>query len=197
MQTENPASPDSFPTRFREKLLFWTIHCSLNALPSFSIALFFLGMSKAPLAVAAMCLAIATFVLLYAVLTSIDSPLAKQDHLLARAMRVGTMIRAWLSGVSLIPILTNSPMFSPDAWCGFAALWLLDQAGRTLRFRPPNWGGTMTSENFWWIYSATMLEGFILSIFLFMFAFLALIVLQARARKNAFSNPDSRHPGGI
>ncbi len=197
MRTEAPASPESFRTRFRKNLLYWTLHCSLNALPSFSIALFFVGLVKSPPAIAVMCCAIATFVLLYALLTSIDSSLARRDHLLARAMRVGTMIRAWLSGLSLIPILTNSPQFSPDAWCGFAALWLLEQGSRSLRFRTPNWSGTEDVGNLWWVYSATMLEGFILSLFLFTFAFFALVVLQARARRQLFLNPDPRHEGGI
>ena len=64
---------DSFV--FPRQLRYWSLHCLLNAAPSLGIALGWLGLWKSPSAVAAMFTAIATFIVLYATLTSLRGPL--------------------------------------------------------------------------------------------------------------------------
>ncbi len=183
-----------FWPRFKERLAYWSLHCSLNALPSFGIACFYLDLLKNPSAVMAMLADIATFVLLYATLTSLQTPFADQDHPLARALRIGTKIRGWISALSVVAVASGAGLLTPDFWCGWLAISIL---GSVAKLAPASGMDYLDAAGFARTYLTTVLEGLILSFFLLLFSFLALIVLQARARKNAFINPSPRHPGGI
>lgn len=90
-----------FPVVFCRQLRFWTFHCMMNSLPSMLIAMTMLGLWRKPAAITAMFAAIGTFIFLYAALTSLDGPLADENHVLSRALRLGSKIRAWISGISL------------------------------------------------------------------------------------------------
>lgn len=185
----------SFPIVFRRQLRFWTFHCSFNALPSLVIALGFLQLWKSPGAVAAMTAAIATFILLYATVTSLRGPLADEHHLLARALKLGTKIRGWISGISVLLILSGKGiLLAPDLWCGMLAINLLNSiasfagTANSNLFRPRP---VHDLDTFLRIYITTMTEGFILSFFLLMISFFAVIFLQARDRKKFFAVADS------
>lgn len=184
----------AFSTAFPRQLRYWTLHCLLNALPSLGIALFWLELWKHPSAVVAMFAAIATFIVLYAALTSLPGPLADRDHLLSRALRLGAKIRAWLSVMSLALLPTGVLMlFTPDYWAGLMAITLLNAAANFLGSTEPFFDGDTASNTagFFPVYATTLLEGFILSFLLLMISFFALIVLQARDRRKAFTSTDS------
>ncbi|RYD33824.1 MAG: hypothetical protein EOP87_10315 [Verrucomicrobiaceae bacterium] len=84
------------------QLRFWALHCTLNALPSLAIALGWLGLWRSNTAILAMVTAIATFVVLYTVVTSVIRPFSDVSGTLSRALRMGTKIRSWISVVSLV-----------------------------------------------------------------------------------------------
>jgi hypothetical protein len=185
----------SFPVIFRRQLRFWTFHCFFNALPSLVIALGFLRLWKSPGAVAAMTAAIVTFILLYAAVTSLGGPLSDEEHVLSRALKLGTKIRGWISGISVLLILPGkSILLAPDVWCGMLAINLLNGiasfAGATnsnlFRPRPVH-----DLNTFLRIYTTTITEGLILSFLLLMISFFAVIFLQARDRRKLFALADS------
>ncbi|MCW1926458.1 hypothetical protein OKA05_28160 [Luteolibacter arcticus] len=178
-----------FATVFPRRLRYWSLHCALNSLPSLIIALWALELRHKPLAIAAMFSAIATFILLYATLTSLPGPLAEESNLLSKSLRLGTKIRSWISGVSLLLIPAKGLFFMPDFWCGWAAIGLYNWVLRTLgiwtqRF-PMNRGNQ--PDSFLPVYTVTLLEGLILSFLLLMISFFALLVLQAKERRRSFA----------
>ena len=177
----------TFLASFPRQLRYWTIHCTLNSLPSFCIALLFLNLAKSPLAVVAMLCAIATFILLYAVFTSLVEPLADEKHVFSRSLKLGTKIRAWISGLSLLVVFTPAAMITPDFWCGFMAVMFTNSlakwAGVSGNFFNPDGGNAAFSP----VYITTMVEGFILSFILFMISFFAVMFVQARDRKRVFA----------
>lgn len=182
---------------FLRQLRYWTFHCSFNALPSFCIALFFLQLWKSPPAIAAMVCAIGTFILLYATLTSLNGPLANEDHILSRSLRLGAKIRAWISGVSLVMIPIGAFMLTPDFWCGFLSVTVTDSLLKWAGGPVSPLGSNGQNAGFFPIYLTTLLEGFILSFLLLMISFFAVMFLQARDRRNAFRSLDPRRLNGI
>jgi hypothetical protein len=186
----------SFPVVFRRQLRFWTFHCFFNALPSLVIALGFLRLWKSPGAVAAMTAAIVTFILLYAAVTSLRGPLSEEEHVLSRALKLGTKIRGWISGISVLLILSGKGiLLAPDIWCGMLAINLLNRAAS---FAGVNNSGVFQPEpaqdieGFLRIYTTTMTQGFILSFLLLMISFFSILFLQARDRKKFLALTDSR-----
>jgi hypothetical protein len=187
----------TFSAVFPRQLRFWSLHCLLNALPSLGIALGWLGLWRSPQAVVAMFSAIGTFVLLYATLTSLPGPLARQDHLLSRSLRLGAKIRGWISGVSLFALpMPALLMFTPDYWCGWAAILLVNLPGGTAREQPffSTEGGT---AGFAPVYLTTLTEGFILSFLLLMISFFALLAVQAKDRRRAFALTSADSPARL
>jgi hypothetical protein len=181
----------AFLAVFPRQLRFWTFHCSLNALPSFGIALLFLQLWKSPVAVAAMLSAITTFILLYTIVTSLSGPLSDEKHLLSRSLKLGAKIRGWISGTSVILLVTGKGIFFvPDLWCGMLAINVLNRiaslsgASSSSPFRPRP---IHDIEGFFRIYAITMTEGFILSFILVMISFFAVMAVQARDRKRIFA----------
>lgn len=166
------------------QLRHWLLHCGLNALPSFIIALAWLDLWRHPTAILAMLAAIACFVALYTVLTSLRGPLSRPDHLFARSLRLATRIRAFVTICSL-PALAfeGGMMFTPDFWCGFASVAAVNGAAEALGRSP----GGMVAGSFGQIFLTTLLEGFLLSFLLLMIAFFALVFLQIRERGKSFS----------
>ena len=174
------------PAVFFRQLRYWTLHCLLNALPSLGIALGWMELWKRPPAVAAMFTAIATFILLYAVLTTLAEPLHDSFHILGRSLKLGTRLRAWISGLSLLLVPTGFlVMFTPDYWCGTIAIGLVNRGAVLL-----GWGNGQffdwereANSGFLPVYVVTLTEGILLSFLLLMISFFALLFLQARERK--------------
>ena len=187
----------TFRTVFPRRLRFWAFHCVINALPSLCIALFILQFWRSPPAIAAMFCAIATFIMLYATLTSLNGPLTREGHVLSRSLRLGAKIRAWISGLSLLLIPANALIFTPDLWCGFLASGLLYRADQFLNPGSNTFDLVSVSRrpatiDFFPIYATTMLEGLILSFLLLMISFFAVMFIQARDRRKFFALADSR-----
>lgn len=178
------------PAVFPRQLRYWSLHCLLNAAPSLGIALGWMGLWKIPSAVAAMFTAIATFILLYAFLTSLRGPFTDPGHILSRALRLGAKIRAWISGISLLVLPVPAlMMFTPDLWCGMLSINLFNIAARILGAPGPVFqpGSARSAYDFFPVFAITMLEGFILSFLLLMIAFFSLILLQMRDRKKTYA----------
>lgn len=179
------------PAVFPRQLRYWSLHCLLNAAPSLGIALGWLGLWRHPSAVAGMFAAIATFIGLYAFLTSLRGPLTDPTHVLSRALRLGAKFRAWISGLSCIAVPTGvGIMFTPDYYCGLLSIALVNGVARFLGvsgpvFQPDR--GDSSTAHFLPVYATTLVEGFIISFLLLMIAFFALIVLQTRDRRKAFA----------
>jgi len=181
-----------FWPEFQWQLWRWTIHCSVNALPSFIIAAGYLQMWRSPPAMAAMVTAIACFIVGYAVLMTIGGPLAESGSLPARAVRLGARVRLWISGLTTVLLIPAPWMmllyFSPDPWAGMAAIWVVNQASGAM-------GGSRmvldydssASAEFLPVFAATVIEGLILSLLLFMIAFFALLVMQRREGRKAMA----------
>ena len=175
------SQPVAVPSLFVRQLKFWSLHCAINSLPSFAIALFFLHLWKQPAAVAAMLAAIGTFVLLYAFVTSLPGPLADPHGAFSRALKLGTKIRMIVSLASLPLLPAGGLFFTPDFWCGWAACLLVNAAGN-------KWFGSgdlirLEGSAPAAVYATTMLEGFILSLMLMMISFFALLIGQIRQRR--------------
>ncbi|HEY1121896.1 MAG TPA: hypothetical protein VGE67_09855 [Haloferula sp.] len=176
----------AFRANFPRQLRYWTLHCILNALPSLGISLGWMKLIQSPAATAAIFTAIATFILLYATVTSWIRPTSDRANLLFRSLDLGLRIRIAISVLSLFAIADQQNIrFVPDAWCGVAAAFCIDWLSRIFGFgrigNPPDIGFLPT-------YALTMLEGFILSFLLFMISFFALIFLQAKDKQKAFTN---------
>lgn len=186
----------TFLTVFPRQLRNWAIHCALNSSPSFCIALVALNLWKSPLAIAAMLCAIATFILLYATLTSLSEPLVNENQVLSRSLKLGAKIRAWISGISVLLLLTvKGVLITPDLWCGILAINILNRiasffgAANPYLFRPRP---VNDMAGFSRIFATTMTEGLILSFLLLMISFFVVIFLQARDRKRVFAVADAR-----
>lgn len=181
-------TPD--PAVLLRQLRHWSLHCSLNALPSFIIAGITLRLWQRPAATAAMLAAIATFIVLYTVLTSLPGPLSRQDHLLARSLKLGTRIRAIVTLVSLPLLATDGGIvLTPDLWCGFAAMIGVRQIARLLGYPTDLFESDPSQASFHLVFAVTLLEGLILSFLLLMISFFALVFLQIRERRKVLSAP--------
>ncbi|RYD39186.1 MAG: hypothetical protein EOP85_16385 [Verrucomicrobiaceae bacterium] len=130
--------------------------------------------------------AIVTFILGYSILTSLVGQLADTNHVLSRALRLGTKIRAWISGLSMLVVFTPAAAVTPDFWCGFIAVSVTNALLKSTGGGVPFDRIEETGASFLPIYTATIIEGLILSGFLFFFAFIAVMILQARDRKKFF-----------
>jgi hypothetical protein len=168
----------------------WSLHCCLNALPSFIIAVVHLKLWQHRTAIVAMLAAIATFIVLYTVLTSLPGPLSREDHLLARSLQLGTRIRAIVTAVSL-PLLAikGGMVFTPDFWCGVAAIFGINSIAHLFGHRTDPIDLQIGDGSFLPVFAVTLLEGFILSFLLLMISFFALVFLQVRERRKALNAP--------
>lgn len=167
-----------FARNLSRQLRYWGCHCAINALPSFIMALAYMGLYKSPTAITAMLCAIVTFIVIYAIATSLSSPLTNQDHILSKSMRLGAKIRSWIAAIS-VP-LTGTPLlfFVPDLWLGMAACRITNFVyGQGIL------GSYSEIKSFSQVYLTTMLEGLMISMLLLMIAFFSLLIIQSKARK--------------
>ena len=171
-------------TRLPRQLKYWAKHCSLNALPSFGIALVYLGLWKSPAGIVAMVLAVMCFVVGYAVATSMPALFPDEDSLTHRALAMGIKIRKWIVWVSL-PCCAIPPLalLTPDLWAGMLASALLQWVHRALGSS----GFDVVIEeqpSAIEAFQLTLVEGLILSFGLLMLSFFILVVFQIRERRN-------------
>jgi hypothetical protein len=177
---------EAFRRNFPEKLRFWALHCIINALPSYLIAVVWLELWSVMHAHWAMLAAVVTFIFGYAVLTSWLPILREGRNLFTRALKVGLVIRTVISVLTLIAVpLGPLLLFTPDLWCGMAANWVVSEALGTSPLAQRTGGSGVSSQvGFLEIYATTILEGLILSFLLFILSFIAIIILQMRDRRN-------------
>lgn len=175
----------TFLRNFPQQLRYWSLHSGFNALPSFIIALVHLKLWKTPQAVAAMLLAIALFIVAYAVSTSFSDSLSDKSHVLGRSIRLGTRIRTWIACLSVPLTITPGVFFAPDFWCGFIAAGIYNQIARLLRNPAFSGGdfGIFENGKFIPVFAVTILEGLIISFLLLMISFFCVIFLQSRERR--------------
>ncbi|QTN31925.1 hypothetical protein HZ994_06135 [Akkermansiaceae bacterium] len=186
-----PESCKEFRELFPSCLKKWFWHCLINALPSYLIAVVWLGLWAFPVSHVAMFCAVFTFVLAYSVLTSLPGPLSRNDSLFARAMNAGLLVRLVISVIT-VTLIPFGPMLmlTPDLWCGriaaAAVAWGYDFLGYKATLFDRLDGGSGAVPGFMEVYLTTMLEGLILSFMLFIFCFIAIIILQVNDRKRMF-----------
>ncbi len=180
----------AFRSSFPGKLRFWAIHCAINALPSYLIAVVWLELWPIKHAHWAMLAAVGTFIIGYAVLTSWLPVLREGRNLFTRALKVGLVIRTVISCLTVFAVpLGIFVLFTPDYWCGQIAVniiaWWYDLMGleATLGSRLDSVASSIET-GFMEIYLVTVLEGLILSFLLFILSFIASIILQMRDRRN-------------
>ena len=181
----------TFRTVFPRQLRYWTFHCTLNALPSFCIALVALQFWKNPQAIAAMVSAVGTFILIYAACTSLNGPLADETHVLSRSLKLGARLRAWISGFSMLVVFTPAMSITPDFWCGYFAVILANVLSKAAGASGSLFDMNGGNAEFFAVYTITMLEGIILTFILLMRSFVAVVFLQARDRKQVYAVADS------
>jgi hypothetical protein len=184
---------EAFKRTFPGKLRFWALHCTINALPSYLIAVVWLGLWPFARAHFAMLAAVVTFIIGYSVLTSSVPLLREGRNLFTRALKVGLVIRTVISVVTMLAVpLGPLLIFTPDLWCGQFAVaivaWVYDLAGLEATLGSRIDSGSVNAASldtgFTEIYLATLFEGLILSFALFNFSFIAIIILQMRDRRN-------------
>jgi hypothetical protein len=171
---------------FPQKLRFWSLHCVINALPSYLIAVVWLGLWPVARAHWAMLSAVCTFILGYSILTAWLPMLREGRNLFTRALKVGLTIRTMISILTFLAIPVGTPLiFAPDTWCGLAASQAVALALGTSPL-PQRIGGSDGGGHvgFLEIYAITLVEGLILSFMLFILSFIAIIILQIRDRRN-------------
>ena len=177
---------EAFRRNFPNKLRFWALHCAINALPSYLIAVVWLELWPVMHAHWAMLAAVCTFIVGYAILTSWVPVLREGRNLFTRALKVGLVIRTVISAITFIAVpLGPLLLFTPDLWAGTAANWAVSQVLGTNPLAQRIEGSSIGSQvGFLEIYVTTILEGLILSFLLFIFSFIAIIILQMRDRRN-------------
>ncbi len=192
---------------FKGKLKFWALHCAISAFPSYLIVMVWLKQAANPTAHLAMLVAIATFVIGYSVLTSLPGgPLTRKDSLLSRALRVGLILRMICSiWTFLFIFLGPLVIFTPDLWCGNIATGFVDRIygflGHETDLRNMIDGNNTKDEvliqpGFMEIYLITLFEGLILSLMLFIFSVMAVVILQMRDRKKFFVENNQQYKSG-
>lgn len=168
----------TFRSAIPRQLRHWSIYCTLNAFPAFCIAFLFLDLSKSPTGVLAMVAAIATFIFSFAVITSLPGPLSEREHLLARALVLGTRIRAGMAVLSIPLLFTRALTLVPDFLCGLMVVDLLKTPRAAFHFSKPS-----PSSPFFHVYLTTILVGLALTILLLLISFGAAIYLQGKDRR--------------
>lgn len=178
---------EAFRKSFPGKLRFWALHCIINALPSYLIAVVWLELWPIAHAHLAMLAALCTFIIGYAVLTSWVPVFREGRNLFTRALKVGLGIRTLISCLTAMAIpLGPLLLFTPDVWSGMAANWIVSEVLGTspLAQRTGGSSSLVSEVGFLEIYATTILEGLILSFMLFIFSFIAIIILQMLDRRN-------------
>lgn len=181
---------------FLRQLRRWAGHCSLNAAPSFGIAVVWMELRSFD-GIAAMVCAILTFIVGYSFLTTVMRPLSESAHPLGRALRIGLIVRGVISVVScaciVIPYLL---FFTPDMWCGMLATEIVQWIYGNILQLPFQLERSPINVGFFAIYLITLLEGLLLSGILFIISFLSLVIITSLLRRRTMP-PDWLIPAMI
>ncbi len=175
------------------QLRYWTLHCSLTALPSFCLALIYFN---SPLNILAMLAGIATFIMGFTAITTTPFYDKLHEGIVGRSIRLGTRIRMIISLIGLpflIPMIGQnmgqgsipsiSILFTADFWFGYAALIITATVGQALGSGYNRIGSSSFEADFFFTYFTTIVEGLLISVSLVSIAFFALIVLNAKQRR--------------
>lgn len=192
----NDSKTDSGSSFFREKLRFWTVHCLINAVPSYLIVMVWFDQWENPVAHLAMVSAVLTFIFGYAVVTSLPGPLRNKKSIFSGALKAGLAIRAVFSSWTLVFVQLGPLMlFTPDFWCGqlanaivaygFDAMGEQASLAAWLDDRGPT--ENLPLPGFLEIYLTTVMEGLILSFMVFIFSVMAVVILQRKAVRKLYS----------
>lgn len=184
------------PNTFRRQLGFWSIHCTLTALPSFLIAIQYF---KGAAAILAMLAGVLTFVFGYALLTSTGLYGKFHHGLVGRSVKLGATIRMAISLCSLPLVLSaiasgedfSNGSFSggaemvvwvPDFWFGYIAIIVVAIGFNAMGLRSPtnSLNDPDRDADFFFTYVTTLTEGVLISLSLLMLSFLILIILSFR-----------------
>lgn len=162
---------------FLQNLKLWSAHCSLTALPSFLLAGFLLQYFQNLTQVTAMLIGIGLFILGYASLSTFLKPLRNKKSLLSQALSLALKLRLAVSVLSLPFVLycikhEDFIFWIPDYWSGWTAAMILTQLEHLLEY------SSFAHTLIW-----TLLEGAIISFFLFMTAFFCLLIVNKRQKK--------------
>lgn len=161
----------------------------MNALPILWITLILFNLRQSSVAIMSMLSAIATFILLFATLTSLRGPLSTEGHLLSRSLKLGAKIRAWMVVVSLLLLLAGLDLI-PDYFCYRLAVTAACYATIPGFSLNDHLAYNIAEIPSLLIYVTTIFTGLILSFLLLMISFFAVIFLQARDRKRVFAVAD-------
>jgi len=179
------------------QLRYWSGHCLLNAAPSFAISCLYLSYWEKPETVLAMGLAVLSFIILFSLLTSLKSPLSQSNHTLSRAVRAGVKFRMIVSLASL-PVYLFPSFISlvPDLWSGLLATWISQQIELIIS-DPPTMASIldkmaeMDHPTFARVFAVSIIQGLIISLFMFLFSFFAVLVIQRREREKIYAAGDA------
>lgn len=172
--------------RYLKELKFWTLHCSITALPSFLIAGFYLKYFKLANHTIAMLVGIGIFILAYAAFTTFVKPFHNSKSILSQTLKLALKIRLFVSVISIIFLLCGEEamallLFLPDYWAGFLA-------GLSLSFVSEQLMGLshVSYPNFppLFVLIWTLLEGVILSFLLFALCFCCLFIINIQRKRN-------------
>lgn len=177
----------TFPTAdFLRNLRFWTLHCSITALPSFLIAGFLLRLFQKFAPSLAMVTGVFFFILAYTTLSTFVPTLNDRKTLFSRALRIALKIRIGLSAAGVIGLaVPYLLLFHPDYWAGMLAKGILETGYRYLG--PGNYDLSQ-SDHFLAILLWTITEGLILSFLLIFLSFFSLLIVN-RQQKVQFTPP--------
>ncbi len=172
--------PEALPRQFR----YWLLHVSLNALPSFVIALSVLDFRHRPGAVVAMLAGIGFVIGCLTLLTSLEGPLAHPESLPARALKAGVRIRSAISlGGALLAIVTKSGFLLIDLWLGLIACSITEGVGRMLK---SGMFPGLRREGFLPVFSTVVVEAVLIAFIVVMISFFALLVIQRRESRKLY-----------
>ena len=166
LHINSPKCTHMTPRTYHTQLRYWSIHCCINALPSFLIAFIYLGLWKQPHSILAMILGVLIFIILYTGITTEIRSFSNPDSLIYKASKVAIIFRAITAFIALILVPTPFFFMTIDYFAGFFA-------GVILGFDTHNYS---FFETLIW----TLFEGLLLSIFLFTIALVILGLMKLR-----------------
>lgn len=199
-ETHSESPAPRCPWLNRAALRHWTFHVCVSAAPSF---VFMAQASASWSSVLGMLLGIGFFIALYTASARFTFPDAESSNLWRRAIRLGTRIRTGCALLALPSVVAFSYggakwsffFFIPDYLAGMVAWSVAEHIGRA---EPVRWlrilltgpDASVRRNNFWLgdmtsaipTFLTTVIEGFILSGLLFLFAVVCLGVLKLATR---------------
>ncbi|GHC49997.1 hypothetical protein [Roseibacillus persicicus] len=173
----------TIPTQdLRKNLQFWSLHCSITALPSFLMAGVFLELFQSVFSVLAMLTGVLIFILGYSLVSTFVPTLNNRNSLFSRALAIALKLRIAVTVLGLLalclPILF---LLHPDYYAGLFAKALLESAYSLVS--QSSYYDLAQSNDFFAILLWTLTEGVILSFLLIFVSFFCLILVNRRQNR--------------